>query len=313
MRWASGCSRQIPNAEPVLDLSFDGIEWAQVNRAYLSKYFPPGTPLIPEFKPSLFFRTKPSGLFRVVCLGGSSMFGTPYIMSGTIPAIVRKQLRHLMPDRDVEVVNWSATAINSNVVRDLSEELIRFEPDLVLVYMGHNEFYGPDGIGANALERWMPFLTRLKYDLREFRLMQVLQGLFAGDSPKGGEINLMRQVSGATLVPLDSDESRRIFARFEANLIAIIQNIPLPLDPRHSERRFVQSPVPAIRERQHQLMLPPCKRSPVRNTWWRRTPPGRPWQPWHQFDHATRWRRRCSTGREEGSLPLAGRTRHGRP
>jgi len=212
-----------PNAEPVLDVSFDGIEWHQVNRAYLAKYFPPGTPAVPEFKPSLFYRTKPPGLFRVLCLGGSSMFGTPYIMSGTIPAVVRKQLRHLAPDRDIEVINWSATAINSNVVRDLSEELLRFEPDLVLIYMGHNEFYGPDGVGANALERWMPFLTRFKYDLREFRLMQVLQGILAGDPPETGEINLMRQVSGASLVPLDSDESRRVFVRFEENLRAIVR------------------------------------------------------------------------------------------
>jgi len=216
-----------PDTEPVLDFTFDGIEWHQVNRAYLSKYFPPGTPAVPEFKPSLFFRAKPPGLFRVICLGGSSMFGTPYIMSGTIPAVVRKQLRHLAPERDVEVINWSATAINSNVVRDLSEELLKFEPDLVLIYMGHNEFYGPDGIGANILERWIPVLTRLKYDLRELRLMQVLQGILAGEHQDTGELNLMRQVSGASLIALDSDESRRIFERFEDNLHAIVQTFRL--------------------------------------------------------------------------------------
>jgi tetratricopeptide (TPR) repeat protein len=212
-----------PNGEPVLDLSFDGIEWHQVNRAYLAKYFPPGAPAVPEFKPSLFFRDKPPGLFRVICLGGSSMFGTPYIMSGTIPAIVRKQLRHLAPDQTVEVINWSATAINSNVVRDLAGEILRFEPDLVLIYLGHNEFYGPDGVGANFLERWIPFLTPLKYNLRELRLVQVLQGFLAGEPPQGAKVNLMRQVSGSSLVPLDSDDSRRIFGRFEKNLRAIVE------------------------------------------------------------------------------------------
>jgi len=212
-----------PDAAPVVDLSFDGIDWHQVNRSYLAKYFPPGAAAIPELKSSLFFRQKPPGLFRVFCLGGSSMFGTPYIMSGTVPAIVRNQLRHLAPDREIEVINWSASAINSNVVRDLSKKLLQFEPDLVLIYMGHNEYYGPDGVGANVLERWMPFLTRLKYDLRELRLVQVLQNLLAGTPKPAGQVNLMRQVSGAELVPLDGDESRRILGVFEDNLRAIIE------------------------------------------------------------------------------------------
>ncbi|MGB6034063.1 MAG: tetratricopeptide repeat protein [Bacteroidota bacterium] len=204
---------------------YDRIEWYQVNRGYLGKYFPAGTPVVPEFKPSLFRRQKTDRVFRVMCLGGSTMFGTPYLMTANIPGILRKQLRHLHPNREIEVINWGASAINSNVVRQLTEEILEFEPDLVLIYMGHNEFYGPDGVGASFLEKRIPALTSMKYALREFRLIQLLQGFVAGAGQTRGSTddpNLMRQVSEENLVPLHSDDAERVFGLFQQNLSAIL-------------------------------------------------------------------------------------------
>jgi tetratricopeptide (TPR) repeat protein len=213
-------------AEPlVTEAVYDRIEWYQVNRSYLGKYFPPGTPIVPEFKPSLFRRQKNDRIFRVMCLGGSTMFGTPYLMTANIPGIIRKQLRHLHPDRDIEVINWGASAINSNVVRELIGEILTFEPDLVLLYMGHNEFYGPDGVGASFLEKKIPGMTRLKHAMRQLRLMQVLQELFAGGGSSGesaDDENLMRQVSEESLVPLHSDDAERVFELFRENLSSIL-------------------------------------------------------------------------------------------
>jgi len=213
-------------AEPlVTEVIYDRIEWYQVNRSYLGRYFPAGTPIVPEFKPALFRRQKSQRIFRVMCLGGSTMFGTPYLMTANIPGIVRKQLRHLHPEREIEVINWGASAINSNVVRGLIEEVLRFDPDLVLIYMGHNEFYGPDGVGVSFFEKRIPGLTPLKHALRDLRLMQLLQGWIAGagrDAGSSDELNLMRQVSDETLVPLDSFDARRVFELFQENLSAIL-------------------------------------------------------------------------------------------
>ena len=114
----------------VTEVRYDGFEWYQTNRAYLAKYFPAGTPLIPEFKTTLFRKEKGPRTYRIMCLGSSSMFGTPYDMNANIPGIVRKQLRHLYPDIEFEVINWGASAINSNVVRDFAPLLLSFHPDL---------------------------------------------------------------------------------------------------------------------------------------------------------------------------------------
>ena len=214
---------------------YDGIEWYQINRSYLQKYFPGKNALAPEFKTALFKREKPENLFRVFCLGGSTMFGTPYLISGNIPGIVRRQLRHLYPEREFEVINLAASAINSRVVRDLAGQVTAFQPDLILIYMGHNEFYGPGGVGASALEKRFSFLASLKYGLRELRIYQVLQKLLTKKSAAGlkpGDRNLMKQVSQGNEVRLRSEEAQRVFEQFQKNLektVAIFQKKNIPV------------------------------------------------------------------------------------
>lgn len=203
----------------VTEVRYDGIDWYELNRSYLQKYFPAGTPLVPEFKPVLFRKRKAPGSYRVLCLGESSMFGTPYMMTANIPGILRKQLRHRYPGREIEVINLGASAINSNVILDLSKDLAQLQPDLVVVYMGHNEFYGPEGIGASFVIRHFPSLIPVLYAVRDLRLVRLLAGkisLTARQDTSGG--NLMRQVSASGSVRLGSDEAAWVFSRFEQNL-----------------------------------------------------------------------------------------------
>ena len=213
---------------PFLDtLSYSGTTWNQINRKYLRKYFPPSIAVLPEFKPGIFRAEKPDSTFRIVCLGSSSMFGTPYQMTANIPGIVRRQLRHLAPDKEIEVINLGASAINSNVVRDFLDEVVALEPTLVLIYMGHNEFYGPDGIGAAPLEKALPWVTRIKYRFRDLALGSLLSSLFSStpDQSDGLERTLMREVSSNSAVHLDSPDARRIERIFEANLDAILEEL----------------------------------------------------------------------------------------
>ncbi len=206
----------------VTEVQFDGTTWYQTNRASLRRYFAAGSPLVPEFKTILFRKEKLPETFRVICLGSSSMFGTPYDMNANIPGILRRQVRHRYPAKEWEIINFGASAINSNVVRDLAPALLAFRPDLVLIYMGHNEYYGPDGIGASYPEKLLPFLTPLKYRARQLRLVQMLESWFAsGRAGQGAAVNLMQQVSGGQRVSLRSAESDRVLEHFGDNLDAI--------------------------------------------------------------------------------------------
>jgi tetratricopeptide (TPR) repeat protein len=152
------------------------------------------------------------------------MFGTPYEMNANIPAIVRKQLRHLHPGKTIEVINLGASAINSNVVLDLATKIVQFKPDLVLIYMGHNEFYGPGGVGASFLQREFPFTIQWVYALRElstFTLLQRLSSSIGGPDTSKRE-NLMEAVSRDQMVGSTSAEAKRIYALFERNLLKLL-------------------------------------------------------------------------------------------
>ncbi|HLP16567.1 MAG TPA: tetratricopeptide repeat protein [Bacteroidota bacterium] len=197
----------------------------EVNRQYLGQYFPSASAVIPEFKPTVFAQHKPASTFRIICLGSSSMFGTPYQFTANIPSLVRKQLRHSNPGREIEVINFAAAAINSNVILDIARQLPQFEPDLVLIYMGHNEFYGPEGVGASWLEKHWDGAITIKYALRKVRLITAVERMiasFSSDEHQPIERNLMKQVSHGNLIRLQSEESDRIFTRFDSNLRRIV-------------------------------------------------------------------------------------------
>ncbi len=246
---AEGALRLFGDPAPyhlVLNADYDGRPWLQVNRGYLEKYFPANSALIPELKPTLVEQPKPEGALRVLCLGESSMFGTPYHAGAGIPSILQKQLRRICPDRTVEVVNLGASAINSNVIRDFAPQTLALEPDIVLIYTGHNEFYGPDGVGASWLEQRFPALTRWKYAFRDLRLVRLFQHWLRSlwlshhaDNPE----NLMLQVSEGNRVRSGSREADRVVDNVRENLRGIIalyqgHHVPVIVSDVSSNLRF---------------------------------------------------------------------------
>jgi tetratricopeptide (TPR) repeat protein len=235
-----GCAEAIlrivsPRQEQALvsTVTYDGIRWHKINRSFLKKYFSSSDVLIPELKEDQFRIDRTKNSIRIFCLGESSMFGVPYQITANIPGMIRKQLRHLYPDREVEVINAAASAINSSVILDLAGDITALEPDLVLVYLGHNEFYGPGGVGASWLEKKLPFLTDAKNAANSLALVRTIDSLTT--SPKKAsvrEMTLMQQVSNDTKVPLASADAERVFSIYESNLrgmITLLQQKHIPV------------------------------------------------------------------------------------
>ncbi len=78
--------------------------------------------------------------FRIVCLGGSATYGRPFFDHTSFAGWLRAFLPKADPSRKWEVINAGAISYASYRVKGLMAELARFEPDLFIVYMGHNEF-----------------------------------------------------------------------------------------------------------------------------------------------------------------------------
>lgn len=92
------------------------------------------------FNPQRFPAKKPPGTLRIFALGGSTTAGRPYDHQVAFPRWLELYLEALDPEGDVEVVNAGAISYASYRVVVLMRELVRYEPDVFVVYTGHNEF-----------------------------------------------------------------------------------------------------------------------------------------------------------------------------
>jgi tetratricopeptide (TPR) repeat protein len=92
------------------------------------------------FNTQNFERTKPPGTYRIFCMGGSTTYGRPYADSTSFCGWLRELLPIADPSRNWQLINAGGISYASYRVAALMEELIEYQPDLFIIYSGHNEF-----------------------------------------------------------------------------------------------------------------------------------------------------------------------------
>ncbi len=126
---------------------------------------------------------KPTGTFRVVFAGASSVEGFPMPRNLTAARFLEAWLQQLLPDRHVEVINLGVAAVASFPVRKLAEQALdQLDPDLLLLYGGHNEFYGAGGVASYQFMGTRPWSMELSYRLRRSAMVQLAEALLRPSS-----------------------------------------------------------------------------------------------------------------------------------
>ncbi|MCX8104588.1 MAG: GDSL-type esterase/lipase family protein [Ignavibacterium album] len=197
------------------------------------KYFY-GTRSVPSALPDGFDKDKKPNAFRVFVLGGSSTAGWPYVPNASFPRQLKRKLELLYPQNNIEVINLGISAINSYTLRDFIPAILDQKPDLILIYAGHNEYYGALGVGSTVSIGSSRNLVNLYLWLYNFKTTQLLRdfiswvyGIFK-DTEKATEASnetLMSQMIGNSLIAYDSDEYWAGIKQFEGNLDDIIEMI----------------------------------------------------------------------------------------
>jgi len=121
-----------------------------------------------------FLDPKPTNTFRIILVGESAVQGYPQPRHLASSAFLQQMLQDLWPERQVEVINLGTTAIASFPVLGILTEALEFQPDLVVIYAGNNEFFGTYGVastGRAGSRPWMLKVNRFLYSLA------VVQGL----------------------------------------------------------------------------------------------------------------------------------------
>jgi tetratricopeptide (TPR) repeat protein len=78
--------------------------------------------------------------FRAFVIGGSSAAGAPYPSRYAFPAWLERKLRGALPGLHIEVVNAALSGYATRRLLPIVRELAEYQPDLLIVYAGHNEW-----------------------------------------------------------------------------------------------------------------------------------------------------------------------------
>jgi lysophospholipase L1-like esterase len=109
-----------------------------------------------------FQARKQPGVFRIICIGGSVTEGWPFQHLFSYPQLLELILRDVLPDRKIEVINAGISGSDSSSDQELERELLKFEPDLLLINEGNIESWNlvfHSGWQAAPL-RWQAWLFR---------------------------------------------------------------------------------------------------------------------------------------------------------
>ena len=92
-----------------------------------------------RFFPAVQFKRDKGRALRVFALGGSTTQGEPYSNETAFPQWMGIALEQAL-DREVEVINCGGLSYASYRVLAILEEVLDYDPDLIVVYTGHNEY-----------------------------------------------------------------------------------------------------------------------------------------------------------------------------
>jgi len=188
---------------------------------------------VPSLIPDGFDIEKKSNAYRIFVLGESSAAGWPYVPNASFSRHLKRKLELFYPENAIEVINLGVSAINSYTIRDFAKGVLDQQPDLVLIYTGHNEYYGVLGVGSSFSVGYSRALTNAYLQLRDFRTTQLVQNIISGiygifstsESLKGGDANetLMGKTIGESLIPLNSDLFNYGIEQFEGNMNDVLE------------------------------------------------------------------------------------------
>jgi lysophospholipase L1-like esterase len=207
---------------------FDSVRYLIANPRFAARYFP-GDPSPPTPPFDAFLKDKPANGLRLFVLGESTTAGFPYPANGTFSRVLAEALRDAIPDVPVEVINIGIPATNSFALIDELPEVLAQKPDAVLIYAGHNEYYGALGSASTVRLSSNPGLVRLVLRLKHFRVVELfergLARLRPAPAPVASGVSRMEELAAADTLRLWSEGYARGRNQFNENLIVIMRRL----------------------------------------------------------------------------------------
>jgi len=203
----------------------DKSDYMYLNRWVAKRYF--SNQGIPDPTNDVFLKSKPENGYRIFVLGGSTAAGWPYSNNIMFSRILQKRLSDAFPEKYIEVVNTSISAINSYTYMDFVDEILDYKPDLVLLYGGHNEYYGAFGVASTQTIGNMRWIKKLYLKFVHYKTFQLLKNIYfylhslissGSESDQSTSSTLMEDLVNEQSIKYDSELYGQGLVQFEENL-----------------------------------------------------------------------------------------------
>jgi len=182
--------------------------------------------------PDPFLKEKPANGYRIFVLGESTVQGFPYDENISFTRILQRRLQDIFPNRIIEVINLGLTAVNSYTLLDFTDELLQQQPDAVLIYAGHNEYYGALGVASmenGSIPRWLKNLHLNLIHLRTYQLLQktiaATYKMIHSSTQVSIQGTLMERMVGKNLIPYGSPMYLDGLEQFNNNAIKLFAKL----------------------------------------------------------------------------------------
>ncbi|MBN2013105.1 hypothetical protein JW960_27490 [candidate division KSB1 bacterium] len=188
---------------------------------------------VPNPPKDLFLKTKPQNGYRIFVMGGSTTAGFPYGNNIMFSRILHQRLNDAFPKRHIEVINTAMSAVNSYTLLDFMDEIFDKQPDAILIYAGHNEYYGAMGVASMeslGKFRWGVKAFLAMQNFRIYRLMRdfvgTLKAMIGKSIHSGDELDptntLMARIVGSESIPYGSPAYELGNKQYRENLDEIL-------------------------------------------------------------------------------------------
>lgn len=153
-----------------------------------------------HFYPESFAVQKLPREFRIFCIGDSTVQGNPWTTETSFTTWLEISLNTAQPNRQWNVINCGGVSYASYRMVPILEEVLRHQPDLVIVHCSHNEFLEDRTYGD--LKRTPRWLWRLHEQTSRLRAFNVLRTALMKP-----ERSLVTNSAGEPAVNLPQDRS----------------------------------------------------------------------------------------------------------
>ncbi len=221
-----------------IDYEFYGREYRRCNPDFGKKYFSKFQNTTPAN--DIFLKQKPENGYRIFVIGSSTVYGFPYSPGIMFSRILHERLQDSYPDKKIEVINTSITAVNSYTFYDKIDDILKEDPDVILIYAGHNEFYGAMGVGSREGLSKMRWMKILHLNLMELRIYQLLRNAIFGmqrsassaEDPESSTATLMERIVSDRDIEFGSKTYYSAHRQYRKNMNAILRkagkkNVPV--------------------------------------------------------------------------------------